>query len=169
MVKVKPKQINPEWYVSVDVSPRMPRDMESEIMMSLAATSRKSPEDIPLLSKQTAREDILKIRDPDAEGDKALAEMGMALQPIMATQIAAALQKAGRTDLAQDVMMLLNPQGAQGGQGGQQGQPGQLPPNLLAAAVEALGMNPQTQPLAQAIMQVMGGQAQGPPPGPPVQ
>lgn len=125
-------------------------------MMSLAATSRKSPEDIPLMSKQTAREDILKMRDPDAEADKALAEMGMALPPILATQIAAALEKRGHTDLAQDVMMLLNPQ-----QGGQQGGQPQIPPELLSAAVEALSMNPETAPIAQAIMKVMGAGQQG--------
>ncbi len=161
-VKVKPKEIDPSWYVSVNVSPRMPRDMEAEIMMSLAATSRKSPEDIPLMSKQTAREDILKMRDPDAEADKALAEMGMALPPILATQIAAALEKRGHTDLAQDVMMLLNPQ-----QGGQQGgQMPQIPPELLSAAIEALSMNPETAPIAQAIMKVMGA-GQGAPTGTP--
>lgn len=157
-VKVKPKQIDPNWYVSVNVTPRMPRDMESEIMMSLAATQRKSPEDIPLLSKQTAREDILKIRDPDAEKDKALAEMGMGLPPILATQIAAALKKAGKDDLAQDVMMLLNP--PRQAQGAQPREP-QVPPELLMAAVEALGMNPETRPIAEAIMKVMGAGQQG--------
>ena len=164
-VKAKPKQIDPDWYVKVSVEPRMPRDMESEIMMALAATQRKSPEDIPLISKQTAREDILKIRDPDAESDKALAEMGMALQPILATQIAVALKKQGKDDLAQDVMMLLNPQGAQ--------RP-QLPPELIAAAVEALAANPETQELARAIAQVMsqappvGAPPAGTPPAPPI-
>lgn len=145
-VKVKPKQIDPSWYVNVSVEPRMPRDMESEIMMSLAATQRKSPEDIPLISKQTAREDILKLRDPDAESDKALAEIGMGLPPIMATQIAVALKKQGKEDLAQDVIALLNPQAMQ--------RP-QLPPELIAAAVEALAANPDTQELARAIAQVM--------------
>jgi len=156
-VKVKPKEIDPSWYVSVNVSPRMPRDREAEIMMSLAATQRKSPEDIPLLSKRTAREDILKIRDPDGEEDRALEEMGMGLPPILATQIAAALKKAGKDDLAQDVLMLLNP--PKGGQ--PQGQP-IVPPELLAAAVEALSMNPQTAPIAQAIMKAMGGAGQPP-------
>ncbi len=149
-VKVKPREIDPEWYVVVKCEPRMPRDREAEIMMSLAATQRRGPEDIPLVSKQTAREDILGLRDPDAEGDKALAEMGMALQPILISQIVAALKKRGREDLAQDVLMLLNPQGAQ-----RQQQP-QLPPELIMAAVEALSVNPETAPIAEAIMKVMG-------------
>jgi len=161
-VKIKPKQIDPTWYVSVSVTPRMPRDKEAEIMMSLAATGSKGQGDIPLLAKRTAREDIMKIRDPDSEETKILEEMGMVLPPIMATQIAAALQKAGKNDLAQDVLMLLNPP-QQGQQGQQAPQQPQLPPELLAAAVEALSMNPQTQPIAQAIMKVMGQQGTGQP------
>lgn len=128
--------------------------------MALAATQRRGPGDSPLLSKQTAREDIMQVRDPDAEEDKVYEEMGEGLEPIMVTKIAAALKARGKEDLAQDVLMLLKPPGAGG-------QP-QVPPELLAAAVEALSMNPDTQPLAQAIMQVMqGGQGQGAPPGGP--
>lgn len=119
-VKVKPKDIDPSWYVSVSVSPRMPRDMEAEIMMALNATASKGPEDIALVSKRTAREDILKLRDPDAEERKVLEEKGMALPPIMATRVAAALVKAGNKDLAQDVLMLLKPP--------QQPQPQGMPP-----------------------------------------
>ena len=171
-VGVKPKDIDPAWYVSVTVAPRMPRDMEAEIMMSLAATKSSGPGDIPLLSKRTAREDIMKIRDPSAEENKAMVEMGMALPPILLTQVAAALQKAGKTDLAQDVMMLLNSQG--GGQGaapqGPQGQP-PGPPPALVQLVQQLAANPQTAPIAQAIVQAMqqgAGAPQGPPPaGPP--
>ncbi len=149
-VKVKPKEIKQNWTVSVVIEPRMPRDRQTEIMTALAATQQKSPQDIPLLSKQTAREDILKIRDPSAEEDKALAEMGESLPPIMATKIAAALKARGQEDLAQDVLMLLNPQAAQ-----RTANP-QLPPNLLAAAVEALAANPETQELAAMILKAMG-------------
>ena len=95
----------------------------------------------------------MKIRDPDAEQDKALAEMGMALPPILATQIAAALKARGREDLAQDVMMLLNPQGAQPRQ---QPQQPQVPPQLIAAAVEVLASNPETRELAMMIAQSVG-------------
>lgn len=123
-------------------------------MMSLSATQKRGPGDIPLLSKQTAREDIMQVRDPDAEEDKVYEEMGEGLEPIMIAKIAAALKKRGKEDLAQDVVMLLSPPEGRT-------QP-QLPPELLAAAVEALSMNPETQPLAQAIMQAMGGQGQPP-------
>jgi len=143
----------------------MPRDQEAEIMMAIAATSSKGQGDIPLLAKRTAREDILKIRDPDSEEGKVLAEMGMTLPPIMATQIAAALQKAGKPDLAQDVMMLLNPP-----QQGQGGQP-QIPPELMMAAIEGLQASgiPELQQLAQMIAQKLGGQQGGQPGGQPMQ
>lgn len=155
-VSVKPKDIDENWFVSVDCSPKMPRDRETEIMMSLAATQQRSPQDVPLISKQTAREDIMELRDPDAEADKVLEEMGMSLPPIQVTQIAKALKERGRPDLAEDVLMLLNPQGAQR-------QP-QIPPNLLQAVVEALGMNEETKPLAEALVKVMTGQGQPSPP-----
>ncbi len=155
VVKVKPKEIDPEWFISVKCQPRLPRDKESEIMMSLAATRKSGPDDIPLLSKQTAREDILLLRDPDAEEDKALEEMGQSLPPIMATKIAAALKARGKEDLAQDVMMLLNPQAAQRAQ--------QIPDNLLMAAAEALANTgePTLQKLAMTLAQYVKGGAQG--------
>jgi len=154
-VKAKPKDIDPKWFVHVSFRPKMPRDRESEIMMSLAATGKRGPEDEPLMDYQTAREDILQLRDPDAVKDKILEQKAMSLPPIMITQIAKALKARGaEEDLIRDVLMLLSPQTAQR-------QP-QLPPELLQAAVEALSMNPETQGIAQAIIQVMsaGQQAQ---------
>lgn len=149
-VKVRPKEINPKWTVSVVIEPKMPRDRQIEIMTALAATQQRSPQDIPLISKQTAREDILKIRDPSAEEDKALSEMGESLPPILATKIAAALKARGQDDLAQDVLMLLAPQEAQ-----RTANP-QLPPQLLAAAIEALAANPQTRELAAMMLKALG-------------
>jgi hypothetical protein len=146
-VTVKPKEIDPSWFISVEVRPRMPRDKESEVMMALSATAKRGQDDIPLVSKQTAREDILKLRDPDAEKDKVMEEIGLSLPPIMATQVALALKNRGRNDLAQDVMALMNPNAMRP----------YIDPNLLAASVEALSVNPETQPLAEAMMQAIGG------------
>ena len=166
VTKVKPKEIDPEWFVSVRYEPKLPRDREQEIMMSLAATQRRSPDDIPLLSKQTAREDILLLRDPDAEEDKALEEMGEGLPPIMAAKIAAALKARGKEDLAQDVLALLSPQQANramggsmpgGVEGGVKGE--QVPVELLMAAVEALAAsgNSQLQQLALVLAKYVKG------------
>ena len=159
-VKIKPKEIDPEWYIVVKCEPKLPRDKESEIMMSLAATQKRGPEDIPLISKQTAREDILQLRDPDSEEDKVLEEMGEGLPPIMAAKVAAALKARGKEDLAQDVMMLLNPRAAEREQ--------QVPEELLMAAAEALAAsgNETLQKLAMQIAQYVKGQAptQGAPP-----
>ena len=132
--------------------------------MALAATQKRGPGDIPLVSKQTAREEIMQLRDPDAEQDKVYEEIGEGLEPILIAKVVAALKARGKEDLAQDVLMLLKPPGAGAGAGA--GAQPQLPPELLAAAVEALSMNSETQPIAQAIMQVMPG-GQGAPPGAP--
>lgn len=156
-LKVKPSEIDPSWYIVVSAQPKLPRDKQAEIMMAIAATQKRGPGDIPLVSKQTAREDIMHLRDPDAEQDKVFEEMGEGLEPIMITKIVAALKARGKEDLAQDVLMLLQPPGGRA-------QP-QVPPQLLQAAVEALAMNPETQPLAQAIMQVMQGGQATPSPG----
>lgn len=159
-VKVKPTEIDPQWFVHVSFKPKMPRDRESEIMMALAATGKRGPEDQPLMDYDTAREDILQLRDPDAVKDKILEQAAMSLPPIMITQIAKALKARGaEEDLIRDVVMLLNPQAAQR-------QP-QLPPELLQAVVEALSMNPETKPLAQAIIKIMSAGQQPPPQGGP--
>jgi len=149
-VKAGPETINPDWFVSVRVEPRMPRDEEKEIMMALAATQKRGPEDIPLLSKQTARENILMIRDPASEENRALSEMGKALPPIMATNIAAALKAQGENDLAEQVMMLLRPTPPK--QGGTQ-----LPPKLVEAIVAVLTKVGEKE-LAAGFLQALGEQ-----------
>jgi len=149
-VQVKPTEINPNWYIQVRVEPRLPRDEQGEIMMALAATQKRAPDDIALMSKATAREHILKLRDPDAEEDKVLEEMGKALPPIVAVNIAAALKRRGENELAEQVMMLLRPQGA----GATQAPP--LPPELLKAIITVLVQSGQPQ-LAEALLKVLGG------------
>ena len=51
----------------------------------------------------TTREEILHLRDPDAESDKVLAEMGESLQPIIAANVAAALVRRGKPEMAEQV------------------------------------------------------------------
>ena len=148
--KASPKTINPNWFVSVTVEPRMPRDEAEEIAMALAATQVRGPGDIPLMSKQTARENILQIRDPDAEEDKALAEKGKALPPILAANIAAALKRRGEDELAEQVMALL-------GKPPQPAGPPPLPPQLIEAIVGALMASGQRE-LATALVAALGGQ-----------
>lgn len=160
-VKVKPTDINPGWFLNVRVEPQMPRDEEAAIMNALAATSKRGPDDIPLVSKQTARENILQLRDPDAEEDKVLEEMGKALPPIVAANIAAALKRRGNDELAEQVMMLLRPPGAK------QGGAPPLPPQLIEAIVRALVESGQPQ-LAKALLKALGaGPQAGPPQGVP--
>ena len=153
--KIKPSEVNPEWFVTVKVEPRMPRDEEAEIMMALAATQKRSPDDIPLMSKGTARENILQIRDPDAEEDKVLEETAKGLPPIMVANIAAALKRRGKEELAEQVVMLLSPKA-----GGAQAPT--LPPDLLKAIIQALVQSRQPQ-LAEALLKALGGGEATPP------
>ena len=107
---VKPSEVNPEWFVQIKVEPRMPRDQEAEIAMSLAATQMRGPDQEPLMSVRTAREDLMMLRDPDAEEDRVLVQKGKNLPPIIAADIAKALVKANRPDLAELVLRLLSPE-----------------------------------------------------------
>jgi hypothetical protein len=170
-VKTKHKDINKSWFVSVKVEPKMPRDEEKEIMMAKAATTPTVPGGEYMVSMQTAREDYLKLRDPDAERDKVLAEMGETLPPIMMANIAKALQDRGQPEMAQQVLALLGPagggQGAPGANGaappGQQnGQ--QEPPQVqvvrqVLQVLQEIGAGQLAQALVQALQS-----PQGPPP-----
>lgn len=168
-VKVKPKDINPNWSVEVKCEPTMPRDKEAEIMMALAATSKRGPEDEPLMDYQTAREDILHLRDPDAIEDKILVQWGKRLEPIRNSRVVEALVNAGEKELAAEILRLLQSQGGgqpppEGGAGapvGAQPPPNQPPPALVQL-VDQLAQNPQTAPIAQAIVQAVSGGQQPP-------
>ena len=78
--------------------------------MSLAATQMRGPDQEPLMSVRTAREDLMMLRDPDAEEDRVLVQKGKNLPPIIAADIAKALVKANRPDLAELVLRLLSPE-----------------------------------------------------------
>ena len=123
-------------------------------MLALALTQKRGPEDIPLMAKATARERILLLQDPDSEEDKVLAEMGQALPPIMAANIAAALKRRGEDELAEQVMLLLRPP---------QPKPSSppLPPELIKAVVEALVAAGQGQLAGVFVQFVMGQATQG--------
>jgi hypothetical protein len=178
-VKVTPDKIDPAWFVNVTVEPRLPRDKEQEIQMAIMAT-QSSGDGLPLVSQRTAREEYLRLRDPDGEEDKILVEAGKKLPPVMAAQVAKALQDAGEPELAADVLALLESEPPGGPPAGPPGEPPQgpppLPPELVEiivgvlmqsgaadvaqALLEALGIDP-------AVLQAGGPPPQGPPPGPP--
>ncbi len=168
-VTVKPKEVNTNWFLSITVEPKLPRDLAEDIASALAVTQRRGPDDIPLMSKATARETHLMIRDPDAEEAKVLAEMGKGLPPIMAAEIAKALKKQGEDDLAEEVTALLRPGAMSGGggaaPGGQpQGGAPQLDPRVIEAVVQALMQSGQPE-LAEALLQGLGISAPGGQPG----
>jgi hypothetical protein len=188
-VTVKPSEVKKDWFVSVRVEPRLPRDEEIEIATASAATARPSPDEQPLLSKRTAREDILRLRDPDAEEGRILAEMGLSMPPIVAARIAAALKRQGEDELAAQITALAD-QGRNGQTPGPPtpgqptpGQPSPEIPMLVEALVRAFTDAGFPQ-IAEALVGVLQGAPTGngaqpagpaqtaqpiPPPGPPVQ
>jgi hypothetical protein len=161
-VKVKPKDIDPSWFVLVTVQPRLPRDEEAEILMAKTATTRTQESD-PLISMQTARENILKLPDPDAERDRVLAERALSLPPILASETAAALKKRGaRPELIQQVLSLLQPApSAQGQVPGEQGTGASGDP--VRVVVEALVAAGEDEIAEQVVIILEGGVAAGPP------
>jgi len=177
--KIKPTEINKQWVIAVTVEPRLPRDAQAEIMQAQAITQKRGPYDIPLASLQYAREEILHMRDPDAEEDRALVEMGKGILPIIATRIAAATKKAGDAEGADLITAWFASQGQgkslQGPSApqGPSGLPGQpvgmqgggapsgappIPPDLAKAILQVL-MDSGKQDVAQALVAVLEGRA----------
>jgi hypothetical protein len=179
-VTVKPNEVDKDWFVSVRVEPRLPRDEEIEIATASAATARQSPDEQPLMSKRTAREDILRMRDPDAEEGRILTEMGLSMPPIVATRVASALNEAGKPELAEQILRMS--EGAGGGPAGPTGPDGAPPagpipeiPILVEALIRAFTTAGFPQ-IAEALVGVLQGsengaqptEVPGPPPGPPM-
>ena len=171
-VNVKPNEIDPGSFVEVRVEPRLPRDKEGELNQFRLAVGPSGPSGEPAMSIQTGREEVLHLRDPDAEDDKVLAEKGKALPPILAANVAAALKRRGEPKLAEQVLVL-----AQQGPGSGAPPPPPLPPELIEAIVQMLVQTGQ-QELAAAFVDALGGPPEadagapvaeelGPGPGPP--
>jgi hypothetical protein len=162
---IKPTEIDKGWFISVQVEPRLPRDQESEILMTVQAT-QAAPGKEPPLSMQTAREDILKLRDPHAEQQKVLAEMGMTLPPVVQARVVAALRARGEDDAADTVEQLGQegrvppgqPTGPQPGPAGPQrqaGAPGQAGAQRPAGPPAAQGQNGVQPPIAPEAQQLI--------------
>jgi hypothetical protein len=151
-VTTTPKDIDEGWFVLVTVEPRLPRDEAEEIATALAATSAK-PNGQPLLSFESARETLLKLRDPSAEEQRVLAEAGKNIPAVRARRVAAALKKQGEDDLAADVMLEFQQEAGQAAPGG--GGQGQISPETLQRVIEALA---QTAPeVAEELLQELEG------------
>lgn len=103
-VKKGPTDIQKDWVVEVSVEPRLPRDEEVEINMSIAATRSGPGGEQPLVAVRTARTDILHLRNPDREEQKVLLEMGRTMPAIMNRRIAKALSEAGDEESAALIM-----------------------------------------------------------------
>jgi len=175
-VKVKPNDLKEGWFVSASFSPKLPRDLEQDVQTAMLATSTQA-DGTRLLSMGTALEEIVKIRDPDAERDKKLRERGENLEPIIIQEVAGALVKSGQVDLARQVLNLMPPlPGAPGPgtpgiptdpnsgvpvtDGGTPG-PGPLPEDMVQAIAQIF-IQADQQELGAAVLSLLGVPIPGP-------
>ena len=162
-VTKKPTDIKEDWVVDVIVEPRLPRDEAEEINMSIAATRSGGSGEQPLMAISSARRDILKLKNPDLEEQRVLAEMGKALPPIMNRRIAAAMASEGDEEGAGILMNWINSQeqGAQAAPTDMSGQPigatapAGAPAATNGAAPQRAGPSPEETQLLQEVMTVL--------------
>ena len=155
-VTKKPTDIKEDWVVDVIVEPRLPRDEAEEINMSIAATRSGGSGEQPLMAISSARRDILKLKNPDLEEQRVLAEMGKALPPIMNRRIAAAMASEGDEEGAGILMNWINSQeqGAQAAPTDMSGQP-VAPAAANGATPQRAGPTPEEMQLLQEVMTVL--------------
>jgi hypothetical protein len=155
-MRVKPDEVDKDWFVQVRVEPRLPRDEETEIAMAAAATAKPSPDEQPLMSKRSAREDILRLKDPDAEEQRILIELGESMPPIVIAKVAAALEKQGETELARQILELgQNKEGQAQAQGQGQAQGGDI--NALLDVLMRAFVEAGVPQIAQALAGILQG------------
>ena len=162
-VTKKPTDVKEDWVVDVIVEPRLPRDEAEEINMSIAATRSGGSGEQPLMAISSARRDILKLKNPDLEEQRVLAEMGKALPPIMNRRIAAAMASEGDEEGAEILMNWINSQeqGAQAAPTDMSGQPigatapAGAPAATNGAAPQRAGPSPEETQLLQEVMTVL--------------
>ena len=162
-VTKKPTDVKEDWVVDVIVEPRLPRDEAEEINMSIAATRSGGGGEQPLMAIASARRDILKLKNPDLEEQRVLAEMGKALPPIMNRRIAAAMASEGDEEGAGILMNWINSQeqGAQAAPTDMSGQPigatapAGAPAATNGAAPQRAGPSPEETQLLQEVMTVL--------------
>ncbi len=171
-VKIKPTDLNKGWFVSAQFTPQLPRDLESDIQTAIMATTPSGEGGQSVMSMETAREDIVKMRNPNAEKDKVAAEKGESLPPIQIQIMAAALVKAGKPEIAQQVLALQQPEtaenpppGGAGGTGGGIPPDQQLAPEIVQRIAQVF-INAGEEELGAGVLSLLGVDipTEGPPP-----
>jgi len=97
-MELSPKDIKGDWFPEVRLQPELPEDTAGLYAMAKIAIESG------VLSRMGARENILKIQDPELEDDRILRERARQLPSIMVRDMATALLDDGRPDLAQALM-----------------------------------------------------------------
>lgn len=94
-VELAPKDVKGDWFPECKLLPVLPEDTAGKYAMAQLAVVNE------LLSKETARDKLLGVQDPDLETQKILREKAMNMPAIMLRRMAASLVADGRPDLAQ--------------------------------------------------------------------
>ncbi len=161
-VKIKPSDLNKGWFVSALFEPQLPRDLEADIQTALMATQPQGEGGQSIMSMETAREDIVKMRNPNAEKDKVAAEKGEALPPIQIQIMAAALVKAGKPEIAEQVLALQQPETAGEGAGGAPpADDGRIPPDQqlspeIVQRIAQVFINAGEEELGAGVLSLLG-------------
>ncbi len=158
-VKIKPTDLNKGWFVSAQFTPQLPRDLESDIQTALIAT-QPNGDGQSIMSMGTAREDIVKMRNPAVEKDKVAAEKGEALPPIQIQIMAAALVKAGKPEIAEQVLALQQPEAA-GDQTPAASDDGRIPPDQqlspeIVQRIAQVFINAGEEELGAGVLSLLG-------------
>jgi hypothetical protein len=149
VLDANPKDIEDDWYINVTCEPKLPRDEAGEMQMALMATQTRPPFMRPLISDYTAREEILHLKDADAEDERIeeqqIRYMIEQMPNIQVKRVARELLEQGDRDGALELLSSMpSPQGQQSqGQGQSQGQ---IPPEAMQAlqqAAQILGLPPE--------------------------
>lgn len=138
--ELKPTDVKGDWFPEFRLTPRLPEDEMERWSMARIAHEGENP----LWAARSINERILHVQDSDLEEERKTEEKGNLLPPILLRKIAAQFVKIGRTDLAQEIMNLLN-------QTQQPRPPSPNTPNSTgvsnsAMPAEMLGRRPPTTP-----------------------
>lgn len=93
-VEITPEDVKGDWFPEAKLLPSLPEDTAAKYAMAQTAVQNE------LLSRETARDKLLGVQDPDLETQKILREKALNMPPILLRRMAAALIEEGRPDLA---------------------------------------------------------------------
>jgi hypothetical protein len=136
--ELSPEDIQGDWYPECEITPSLPEDELQKYTMAQIAVVNN------LLSRRTARERILNVRDTDREEDRVLEEMTNANESVRLLRMRKALMRMGEPELAAMLPLLNTLRGGGGNQGGETTRPRSY--EGIVNPAFAHGLRPETMP-----------------------